>query len=203
MSGKDSVNPNEGSFYYMSSCSVTTYNDTSNYETKKKVVVNNNGLKDSYYKKSVVEDNKEKIIKEKGNHKLSIMTDMSDMSDKQYRLPVIRPSNFWDDFFNPLARLAWTPWHMWSVPWEQSTISKAYWPVPWEQSTISKAYWPFLGHNCKCNKSNDSSIGQQACESNDETNNMNTINQCDTIVETSVQNENLDDANNITQENTQ
>lgn len=107
MSGKDGVSNtgidlNSGSYYYMSSSNVTTYNDNGNYTTRQKVMINNNGAKDKYYKKSVSNNGVETIVKENGNPEIL----------SQARPPVIFPQRrgLFDDFFEPFHKLFWSPW---------------------------------------------------------------------------------------------
>lgn len=58
------------SSYYYASSSATLSDGNLNKTEIKKIEINNNGLKDHYYKKSLFENNEEKIIKEDGNKEL-------------------------------------------------------------------------------------------------------------------------------------
>lgn len=60
-----------GSSYYMCSSSMTTYNKNgTTIKCKKKVRVNDNGKMDKYYKESIIENDRETIVKEDGNKDL-------------------------------------------------------------------------------------------------------------------------------------
>lgn len=59
------------SSYYMYSSNMTTYNENGNINSKHKIRINNNGVKDFYNKEFIIENNKEKILLENGNEKLT------------------------------------------------------------------------------------------------------------------------------------
>lgn len=83
-------------YYYMSSSSITSYNENdATTKCKKKIRVNNNGQYDKYYKESIIEKDGERIVKEEGNRELDT---------KRIMIP-----NFFEEW-NRLMDAFWNSW---------------------------------------------------------------------------------------------
>ncbi|MEM0354247.1 MAG: hypothetical protein QXW79_01560 [Thermoplasmata archaeon] len=108
-------------YYYMHSFS-TTYDDGKVKKSRKRVFVNKNGMKDSYYKKSVVENGQENVIKEEGNRELSkYALDIGSPMSEQYSLA--RSDRMMNIFPNPL-QLFWWPFYSFRCPHCHRTVEK-------------------------------------------------------------------------------